>query len=999
MLYLLSSRKAELGRLATRLAESVYEGVGDLDVTAWVTPEPVAYARRTRGAKRVLKAGDKWGDLFDCAWMQMTGKVPAAAAGKMVVLLIDVNGEACVVNDKGEPVQGLTNINSDYDYSLGKPGKRVVPFARRARGGEKLSLWIEAGCNDLFGRLRGGGTLKEARFAIRHPNLYQLQYDFEVLEELMRQLPESSARYQQILYALSQVANVLQKYTDQEAKEAIAILKPQLAMKGGDSSLTLSAIGHSHMDLAWLWPIRETKRKCARTFSTALRMMERFPDYVYGASQPQQYQWTKENYPSLYRQIKKRVAEGRWDLQGGMWVEADTNIPSGESLVRQFLYGQRFWREEFSAEVTDLWLPDVFGYSGALPQIMAGCGVKYFMTQKLSWNQVNSFPHQSFWWQGIDGTKVLAHMLPEETYNSPGSPRSLAKAERNYKDSAVSRHALVLFGIGDGGGGPGEEHLERLAREKNLAGLCPLVQERAGEFFAKWEKDAKQFATWQGELYLEKHQGTLTTQARNKRFNRKLELALRDCEMLASFGLQAKHRYPQSELAAIWKEVLLYQFHDIIPGSSITRVYAECLPRYEQLLRQTLELSADAEKGLLGRIDTSAARSPVVVFNSLSWERCEWVKLSGQWTRVTVPSCGFAVVDEAQAGTNVGSEAKCSERELENDVLRLRFAADGSISSVYDKRSGQEFLEQAGNRLAIWADPGDAWDFSMSYREREPEYMKLASSQAYVDGPIAGIRQRYTYGESQLLQDIRLVNGSCQVDFVTHVDWRENARMLRTSFPTNLRSREAMCEIQYGAVARPTHANTAWDAAKIEVNAHKWVDISDTSRGVALLNDCKYGYRVSGGEIDLNLLRSPGGPDPLADRAEHDFTYSLLPHDGNHITGGVVRAAYGLNVPLRITRTTAHQGAGSPGSLIEVNSPHVIVETVKKAEDTDDIIIRLYECHGGSARTKLKLNLPHTSVAVVNMLEEQPKRVAARDGVVELEFGPYEIKTLRVGRH
>lgn len=999
MPHMYAMRKWELQKLTRRIADAVYRTVADLEVTAYVISEPVSYAKRARGRKLALRPGEKWGDLFDCAWFRFVGKVPAKAAGQRVVLLIDVNGEACVYSNKGEPVQGLTNINSGYDLSLGMPGKRVVPLVNRARGGEKIDFWADAGCNDLFGKLRDGGTLKEAKIAIENVAMHQLWYDYEVLEELMRQLPENSAQHQQILRALCQVADVLAAFTEKEAKHAIAILVPHLAKQGGDASLTLSAIGHSHMDLGWLWPIRETKRKCARTFSTVLRMMERYPDYIYGASQPQQYQWTKQEYPSLYAQMKRRIAQGRWDLQGGMWVEADTNVTSGESLVRQFLYGQRFWREEFGQQVTDLWLPDVFGYSGALPQIMSKCGVKYFMTQKLSWNQVNSFPHQSFWWQGIDGTKVLAHMLPEETYNSPASPRALAKAERNYKDSAVSSHALMLFGIGDGGGGPGEEHLERLDREKNLAGLVPVLQEKAADFFAKWEKEADGFATWSGELYLEKHQGTLTTQARNKRFNRKMELALRDCEMLAALAQTAGHVYPQKELVAIWQEVLLYQFHDILPGSSITRVYEESLARYEQLLARTLQLAAAAEQKLIDRIDTSSYEKPVVIFNSLSWQRQQWLNLSGNWMQVTVPACGCVVVDENLAGTFAVPDLSCDGKTLENELLRVRFDADGAIASVYDKQAGRETLAGKGNRLAVWFDDGDAWDFAMSYRDRAPQYMKLVNSEPFVDGPTAGVRQTYAYGKSTLIQEIRLEAGSRRLDFVTHVDWQESSRMLRTSFPTSAQTEVARCEIQYGSITRPTHTNTSWDAAKFEINAHKWIDLSDSGYGVALLNDCKYGHRVHGGEIDLNLLRSPSSPDPVADRAGHDFTYSLYLHTGDHVTGGVVRAAYELNVPLRATRTLRHRGGFvAPASFIDVDSPNVIVEAVKQAEDGEDMIVRLYECHGSTTKARIRLNLPCRSVSLVDMLEENAKKLAGKTCEVTLEFTPYAIHTLRVAR-
>ncbi len=1023
MPHLFAFRKKELERLPGNIQAAVYQPVGNLSVTAWVTPEPVSYAKRTTGRKLSLSAGEKpgqlvenswsrteakpvsgakWGELFECAWFHFEGKVPAPAAGAQVVLLIDVSGEVLVVDDKGQPLQGLTNKGSEFDYSLGRPGKYVVPVAKRAKGGEKVSVWADAGANDLFGFLKeGSATLKQAQIAILHLNLHQLSYDVEVLEDLLRQLPTDSARYQQILRGLCRVADMLADMTDENAKQAREVLKPLLAQQGGDPSLTISAIGHSHMDLAWLWPIRETFRKCARTFSTVMRMMERYPDYIFGASQPQQYEWTKNRYPSLYCQIVRRIKEGRWDIQGGMWVEADTNITSGESLVRQFLFGQRFWQQEFGRKVNNLWLPDVFGYSGALPQIIAKCGCRFFMTQKLSWNEINSFPHQSFWWQGIDGTKILAHMLPEETYNAPAAPRGIAKAERNYKDVAVSSHAMMLFGIGDGGGGPGEEHLERLAREKNLSGLCPVVQEKAEDFFAKWERQSGDFVTWRGELYLEKHQGTLTSQARNKRFNRKMELALRDAEMLGVLAQVAGAKYPQEQLNTIWKEVLLYQFHDILPGSSITRVYAESLARYEVLLAETLKLAAQAEQAVLAKVDTTSAKRPVVLCNSLSWQRNEWLNLSGKWFDVQVPACGFAVIDES-VPSPVETPVQASTDALENALLKVTFARDGSIESILDKETGREMLEGPGNRLAMWHDSGDAWDMSLDYRATPPAgYMKLVSAKAFTDGPVGGIRQEYEFGAARLSQEIRMTAGTRRVDFVTHADFSQETRklMLRTSFATTIKTDEARCEIQYGSLTRPTHVNTSWDVARQEINAHKWVDMSEPNAGFALLNDCKYGYRVRGGEIDLNLLRRTFWPDPQGDKAEHDFTYSIFPHAGSHIEGGVVRAGYELNVPLRATRAKPHAGQwGATRSFVQVDSPNVVVEAIKKAEDGDEMIVRLYECHGQTSRCKVKFDLPVRSAAIVNMLEEEPQAVRCAGGSVMLDFGPYEIHTLRITR-
>jgi alpha-mannosidase len=989
---LFDKQKAQfLSRVLERIRSAVYSPIGDLAVEVFVSPEPLPFAHRTEGKHLSIKPGETWAvAVFDCGWFHFTGSLPTDAAGKDVVLLIDVNGEACVVDAHGTPRQGLTNINSEFDKVLGMPGKHVVPWMNPARGGEPIDVWADAGANDLFGRMQDKGTLKQACMAIRHSELFSLQWDWEVLHELMTNLPEQSARRFRLWDALDRASMLLVNFTDAEAKAARAVLAPELAKRGGDPSLTVSAVGHAHMDLAWLWPIRETIRKCGRTFATALRMLERYPDYVFGASQPQQYQWVKEQYPELYAEVKKRVAEGRWEAQGAMWVEPDTNIPSGESLVRQILFGLEFFRDEFGVRPTILWEPDVFGYSGALPQILLKSGIDCFMTQKLSWNQVTKHPHHTFWWQGIDGSRVLAHLPPEDTYNGPAAPRSMVKIERDYLDKNVSDIALMLFGIGDGGGGPGEEHLERLSREKNLSGLCPVVQEPAEQFFRKLRDGSDRYSTWTGELYLEKHQGTFTTQSRSKRFNRKLEFALRELELMATLATEVSksYKYPKKEVATIWREFLLYQFHDILPGSSIGRVYDESLPRYQILTDQIVALTKAADAAYLS---ASTSGDAMVVLNSLSWAHQQWLKIGSAWKLVTVPAMGIATVTTADSESASGANA--SANLLENDKLRVEFNTDGSIASCFDKRANRQALTATGNVLAIYDDPGDAWDFPMDYRGRQVGRFELQSAEHSVDGPRASIRQTYSYNKSKLTQEVVLIAGSPVVEFITTVDWQESGRMLRTSFPTSVIATEATCDIQFGTLRRPTHRNTLRDVAMVEVCAHKFVDLSDRGFGVALLNDCKYGHALLGSTIDLNLLRSPSYPDVAADRATHQFTYALMPHVGDHFAGRVMQAGFELNVPLRVLGNAV---AFASKSWISIDAEHIIIDTVKPAENGPGTIVRLYESAGASTVAKLTLPAKTTEVSAVNLVEENPQPLKIDDGSVSLQFGPFEIRTLLV---
>ena len=994
-----------IGNAQQAIFERIYTKVEELDITAWRTSEPVGFAARTKGEKLSLKIGDSWGGLFDCAWFNFKGRIPRKLAGQPVVLLLDVNGEMCVVDSRGEPVRGLTSVTSEFDRSLGSPAKRVLPLVNVAKGGEAIDIWADAGCNDLFGYHREDGRVREAHIAVCNELFRSLYYDFEVLHGLAKELGTDNARGGQIYDALDRATKTLRDFTAEEAEVAQKILAPELAKRNGDVSLTISAVGHAHIDLGWLWPIRETIRKGARTFATALANMEVYEDYVFGASQAQLFQWMKEYYPSLYKRVKQRVADGRFEVQGGMWVESDTNLIGGESMVRQFLYGKKFFKEEFGVDVKHLWLPDVFGFSGALPQIMSKSGVDILMTMKLSWSRVNKFPHHSFAWKGIDGTTVLAHMLPEGTYNSAALPKSLLGSEKANLDKCVSNRSLTLFGIGDGGGGPGEEHLERLSRMKNLAGLPKCSQEPANRFFKAWRKDAHRFQEWVGELYLERHQGTLTTQAANKRYNRKIEIALRELEWAAAMAHTLKGAaYPGDRIESIWKEVLLYQFHDILPGSSIKRVYDESKARYAILMDEVERLTQDARKAL---VKGAGGR---ILFNSLSWPRSEWVKAGTHWANVEVPAMGYTAIAEPEptASYQVYATRKC----LENDCIRVEFAKDGTLSSVWDKAQQREVLSGAGNALDVYADDNDAWDFDMDYSKRKPVRMKLQSSEAKTDGPFAILEQCYAIGHSTLRQTIRVTAGSKLIEFATTATWREKNCMLRTSFPVEVFAENAHFEIQYGHISRATHTNNTWDMAKEEVAAHKWADLSQRDYGVALLNDCKYGHKVKGKTLDLALIRSlphpgsvvfdesklkPGEPNhKFGDQCEHEFRYALLPHQGDHVAGGVARAAYEFNIKPGELVLSNSGSATEPVSTLALSSSDIVVEAVKISEDGKALIIRLYETTRAKVRCRITFNFPVKSVEEANLLEESQGRLVVKNAAVDLEFTPFEIKTIVV---
>jgi alpha-mannosidase len=594
---------------------------------------------------------------------------------------------------------------------------------------------------------------------------------------------------------------------------------------------------------------------------------------------------------------------------------------------------------------------------------------------------------------------VLTHFPPEDSYNSEAGPQSADGGEKNYKDKDVSDRALMLFGCGDGGGGPGVEHLEGLKRIKNLAGIAPTVQESAAKFFPRLLKNAERYATWAGELYLEFHQGTYTSQARNKRFNRKTEIALREYELWATLARGLAHyRVPKKDLDRIWQRALLLQFHDILPGSSITRVYNETRADYAKLLSEVGGMTADVERQLAARVNTRGLRAPVVVYNSLNWERCEWLKLAGRWTQVTVPSLGYAAVD-AHAARRARFSVRASTNRIENDLLVVRFGADGSISAIRDKTHQRDVLPRGerANVLRVYHDDGDAWDFAMDYANRPAGAFALASSRAWTDGPRAVAEQRYTFGTSMLTQRISLTQASRRISFATEVDWKEDAKMLRVDFPVQVRSREVVCDIQFGNIRRPTHRNTSWDMAKQEICAHKWVDLSEPAYGVALLNDCKYGHQVKGNVLNLNLLRSPNHPDPTADRARHEFTYALLPHAGDHIAGGVLREGYELNMPLQPVATLSRRGTLPPSmSFASVDKENIVIETVKPAENGSGVVVRLYESSGSATEALLRLGPPVAKATLADLMENPIKPLGLRRGQVKLSFGAFEILTVRL---
>ncbi len=966
----LKREKKHYARLLT-LEKRVYRRVCGLSAEYAPSREPVPAAERDALRYRPIWPGGVWARLYGCAWFRLRGEVPASARGAHVVAHIELGGEALLYKGP-EPVAAISATQDFIDEMTPGRAKSIVEVASCAQGGERVLFELDAGFNHFRPALQGVGAFRRAELCVCDDALKAYFYDYLTVASLLS-VTEEPARRVALSGALEQSYAALQG----SSKAARAVLAP-LFCGEPDARARFTAMGHSHLDLAWLWPLRETRRKAARTFAHQLANMARWPDYVYGASQPQQFEWIKERCPAQYEAMRARFAAGQMEAQGAMWVESDTNLVSGEALVRQLWYGKQFFKREFGKDMQICWLPDVFGYNGNLPQILKKSGVPYFLTIKLSWNEHNKFPHRSFVWKGIDGSEVLVHMPPAETYNSPGSPACTAFARDHYPERGDAPEALLLCGIGDGGGGPGEAHIEMLRRQTRLDGSPSVSFGTAADFFARLNERRALLPSYCGELYLEKHQGTYTTQGANKRANRLAEYAMQTLEALCALAYPDFAAYPAGRIDAWWKELLLYQFHDIIPGSSIARVYEETRSRYKALLA---EIGAETQRALAA-VSKGDGKS---VFNPAPYAREGFLCEEGRWQRYSAPAHGFARLAEANA------EAPARGADfLENAFLRVVFNETGEISSLVDKRTGREYARGALNVLRLYQDPFlhyNAWDIDWKYMEKPAVTLRAYRRESFADGPRAVYRHFFRHGRTRVTQEVYLLPGSPVLYFQTECDYRECLRMLRADFDTTVFPDEVLCDIQFGSIRRSAHDATPQEKAQFEICAHKYVDISARGFGLSLLNDCKYGHRAKENFLSLNLLRAPVFPDRTADRHAHAFTYALYPHAGA-CGPDTLREAYLLNKPPVVF-------SGAPqneSSLAETDNPAVVVETVKRAYDGRGIIVRLYESQGKAAVCSLSTRFPHKRAVSCTLLEEDGALVTLN----RLTLAPFELVSLRL---
>lgn len=1017
--------EARLNRfMAESLLPAVYRQMAPLKITSWEVPdEPVPFAEAVTHTFSDFEIGQTWGLPWGTTWFHITGEVPGRweSHDTTVEILIDLGFEGAGSSvpvqypqwerDLGNHQPGFQAEGLVYDPT-GKIIKAIEPFNRwipiDAALGTKIDLYVEAASN---ANVAGAWSFKptplgdkktapqvhlyrvaQMHVALLDTEVWNLNQDIITLRGLMKQLSPDSPRMHEILLALESVIDLCDPDDVQPtAVDARRLLKPLLAKPANASSHEIVAVGHAHIDSAWLWPVRETIRKCARTFANVLDLMDRDPNFTFACSSAQQYAWIKAFYPQIFEGIKKRVSEGRFIPVGGMWVESDSNMPGSEALARQFIYGQGFFLKEFGQASTEAWLPDTFGYTGALPQIAVEAGAEYFFSQKMSWNDTDRMPHHTFMWEGIDGTQIFSHFTPVDSYNSDLGQSDLAKSERQYAEKGASNISMIPFGWGDGGGGPTREMLAAATRAHDLEGSPRVTLGTPTEFFEKAKQDYAAPPVWFGEMYLEYHRGVLTSQLKTKQGNRRNEHLLREAELWATTAnVRTGKPYPKTALTEAWQAVLLLQFHDILPGSSIAWVHQEAERKHAEVSEILEQIINDSLEALSGSGSTD------YYFNATPYS------LSG----VAPLSAGSksASVDAALASTTENGY------ELHNARLAVSLNHEGLITSVYDKTQQRELIPVGAfsNVVQIYRDlptNWDAWEIEYHYTHSVSEIRELETIEFISDLTSgAGLRISRTFGKSRIVQDVVLLNDSSTVEITSNVDWHETHKLMKLAFAIDIHSDVATSEIQFGNIKRPIHTNTSWDVARFETCAQRWLHIAEPNYGVTIANDSTYGHdvqrrqRVDGGsytQVRESILRAPIYPDPTADQGQHTVRTSITV---GTTTADSIAEGFRINLPLR-----SHTGSQPVEPLVRVQNQNVVVEAVKLAEDeSGDVIVRLYEGIGNRTRAKLSTNFAYRDVALVDLLE---RVVANQDalqvddaGHLQLELRPFKIATLRFTR-
>ena len=1007
-----------------QLPYTMYETADRLETVPDATLAAVPETRPT---------GKTWGGEGRYCWFLTQYTPPNELAGQPLYLYPELGGYEAMLWVNGEPYGTFAT-----KIVVTRHGNHYCDcFTRAAVPGTPVQLAIEfyAGHYVIGEQPFEERPHRDFRFTAdkisvctKNQDVLDFILDLRVLLQLVEKLPETSFRRAEILNVLTQVHQVL--YYDPTATDAETwhtslaaarrVMAPALAQKNGGSAPTADLVGHSHIDTAWLWPMDETIKKIARTAANQFNLLDQYPEYRFIQSAAYHTWLMEQHYPQVFRQLQKRVADGRFELNGAVWVECDCNIPSGESLVRQFLWGTRYIRDKFGKEQRVFWLPDTFGYSAALPQIMQGFGVTGFLTTKLAWNDTNRFPYETFVWKGIDGSSVVAHFFVIDTWPDPAG--LLERIEGiGYKDHIARKQAfperLVAFGYGDGGGGPTRDDIEYAKREQNLEGAPRVELSDPKSFFKKMDEAGGPVNTYVGELYFNAHRGTYTSQAKVKQNNRRAEFALREMEMWGAFGLCKGNVYDSEKADALWKELLLNQFHDILPGSSIGRVYEEARKAVGGVI-ETANKQADI---YMSQLVTKENENDVTLFNSFGFERKTVVELPeafadgaktfegeevfvektpfGVKAWVTIPPCG-AVTLVPYKKKNVEQKAVLAEKTtdgiaLENSQVRVKINKKGEVTSFVLKESGREFAADALNCFHFYKDVPrmfDAWDIDSNYREQELEGAFDVCTELVADGIEAVIKVTGKIGKSSYTQYIRLAKDSRRLEFDTTIDWKELHRLLKTSFPVAVYAENGINEMQFGYVMRPTHRSREYEKDRFEVCNHRYSALCDASHGAAVLNDCKYGISMNQNALELTLLRAAAAPEMRADNQVHHFTYAFTAWEGDFAGCDVVKQGYELNEKPRLV-----PGCVPTFSMASVKSGTVVLDTIKPALDrSGDLILRLYESKRAAGKAQILLNVDAKKAWLCDMLENKEQEIVIKDGMLELEFGAFQIQTIRL---
>ncbi|MBQ6517776.1 MAG: alpha-mannosidase [Anaerolineaceae bacterium] len=1037
MKYMHSEWRGRLDHWIDTLKKDFYHPLGPITVEAALTMEQLTPEQAGKLTFVPMEPGTAWGHTWEYCWLRGTVTLPPEAEGRLIVMDLNTGGETTVFVDG-------KSFGTYRDHWVKIPHHYIEDNFLTVSGhsGESYDILLEAYAGHYYPQSEALGNcatgpvlpgtytdpkantpravLGQLSYGIWNEDAYQLFMDLETLRLLIDQVDPESLRADKLAAALEQAtltADFEQSFEDRirSYRSAREVLKGALSAVNGTTAPQFYAIGNAHLDLAWLWPMEETHRKTSRTFAAQLRLIEEYPEYKFIQSQPAGYVMCREHYPELYERIKEAAKKGQWIAEGAMWVEPDTNMTGGESLVRQLIHGKRFFREEFGIDSVLLWLPDTFGYSAALPQLLKGCGVKYLVTQKIFWsyNEGDRFPWHYFTWQGADGSSIDSFLPTNYTYRT--DPQEICEVWNARVQKRGLDAFLFPFGYGDGGGGPSRDYLEFLRREKDLEGMPRVKTESPLRFFEDMEAAGGPQHTYVGELYFSAHRGVFTSQAAIKRGNRKAEIALREAEMWGSLARLRGADYPLSRMDAAWKLLLLNQFHDILPGSSIGKVYEKARKDHAHIISEAESVKLDALAHL------AEGNEGISIFNSLSFPRSGLVPLPESFSEgavtengtevpvqqtedgllglVCVPSCGAVTLKPkaVQLKKAVSAQENNDSIILENEEIRVVISRRGEVTSFIEKNSGREFAAGPMNRLLMFKDVPrkfDAWDIDSHYILQEVPLEEPVSVSIREEGGLrAVIHVKRDVLHSSFEQDIILTAGSQRLDFVTHIVWKELHRLLKVEFPVNVQAAEGINEIQFGYMKHPTHRSRPYDIDRYEVCNQRYSALCDESHGAAVLNDCKYGISMNGNALQLTLLRAAASPEMRADNGAHTFTYAFTAWEGSFLSSPVVREAYDLNIPLQTV-----SGTCSSFSALETDADNIFIDTVKPAENgSGDLIIRLYEAKRADTVCRLKIRFPVESVSLCDMLENESEKLSFSDPEgLKLHFHTFEVKTLRV---